>query len=136
LFFCSLAFHLVAHPVGKAITKEATVVAMVLGRSTPDPGGGSPIELSGRDASGLLNLIRGGKALPRQRIASEEAPPALLQVQPTGSLWNEDVMEPGMFSHPGACLSTIVAGKIVSDDENVARRIISFYVGKQSDVVS
>ncbi len=62
----------------KAITKEATVVAMVLGRSTPDPGIGAPIELSGRDASGLLNFISVGKALPSQGIASEEAPPALL----------------------------------------------------------
>ncbi len=62
----------------KAITKEATVVAMVLGRSTPDPGIGAPIELSGRDASGLLNFIGVGKALPSERIASEEAPPALL----------------------------------------------------------
>jgi hypothetical protein len=82
----------------KAITKEATVVAMVLWRPTPDPRFGSPVELSRRDASGLLNFIGIGKALPSQGIASEEAPPALLQVQPTGSLGNEDVVETWMPS--------------------------------------
>src|SRR6266581_2010506 len=30
----------------KAIRKEAAVVAMIFGRSTPDPGVGSPVELS------------------------------------------------------------------------------------------
>ena len=57
-------------------------MAMILGRSAPDPGIGSPVELSGSDASGLLNLIRVGKALAGQRIATEKAPPALLQVEP------------------------------------------------------
>ncbi len=62
----------------KAKRKEAAIVAMILGRSTPDPRVGSPIELSGRDTRGLLNLIRVGKALPRKGIATEKAPPALL----------------------------------------------------------
>ena len=66
----------------KTIRKEAAIVAMILGRSSPDPGIGSPVELSGSDASGLLNLIRVGKALAGQRIATEKAPPALLQVEP------------------------------------------------------
>jgi hypothetical protein len=44
-------------------------------------------------------------------------------------------METGMVSHPGACLSSVVAGKVVSDDEDIARRILGFDVGKQSDVV-
>ena len=51
---------------------------MILGRSTPDPGIGSPVELSRGDAGRLLNLIGVGKALASQRIATEKAPPALL----------------------------------------------------------
>src|SRR2546430_9267803 len=95
----------------KAIRKEATVVAMILGRTSPDPRFGSPVELSGRDASGLLNLIRVGKALSSQSIAAEEAPPALLQVKPACPSGNEDLMEPRMLSQPGAGLGTIVAGE-------------------------
>ncbi len=48
----------------KAIRKEATIVARIFGRSTPDPRIGSPVELSGSDASGLLNLVGKGLALP------------------------------------------------------------------------
>ena len=62
----------------KTIRKEAAIVAMILGRSTPDPRVGSSIELSGRDMRGLLNLIIVGKALSSQRIAAEEPPPAFL----------------------------------------------------------
>jgi hypothetical protein len=66
----------------KTIRKEAAIVAMILGRSAPDPGIGSPVELSRGDAGGLLNLIGEGLALASQRIATEKAPPALLQVEP------------------------------------------------------
>jgi hypothetical protein len=61
----------------KAITKESSVVAVILGRASPDPGIGTPIELSGGDTGGLFNLIIVGKALSGKRITSEEAPPAL-----------------------------------------------------------
>ena len=67
--------------------KEAAMMAMILGRSTPDPGVGSPVELSGRGASGLLNLVGIGKALTRQGIASIEPPPALLQVEEATLRW-------------------------------------------------
>jgi hypothetical protein len=40
-----------------------------------------------------------------------------------------------MLSHPGTSLSTVVAGKVVSDHEDVACRIVGLDVGKQSDVV-
>ena len=53
-------------------------MAMILGGSTPDPRFGSPVELSRRDAGSLLDLLRIGKALPSERIAAEEAPPAFL----------------------------------------------------------
>ncbi len=119
----------------KAIGKETAIVAMILGRTTPDPRVGTPVELSGGDARGLLDLISVGKALPSQGIAAEEPPPTLLQVQPAGPSGNEDLMEPGMLSQPGAGLSTVVAGKVVRDDEDVARRIVGFDVGQQGDVV-
>jgi len=68
----------------KAIRKETVIMAMILGRTSPDPRVGSSVELSGGDPRGLLNLIRVGKALSSQSIAAEEAPPALLQVEPAG----------------------------------------------------
>jgi hypothetical protein len=59
------------------------IMAMILGQSTPDPRFSSSVELSCRDASGLLNLIRVGETLTRQGIATEQSPPALLQVGST-----------------------------------------------------
>ena len=53
-------------------------MAVIPRRPSPDPRIGAPIELSGGDTCGLLDLISVGKALPGQRIASEEPPPALL----------------------------------------------------------
>jgi hypothetical protein len=111
------------------------IVAMILGRTSPDPWLGANIELSGGDASGLLNLIRVGETLSSQSVASEKTPPAFLQVEPARPSGNEDVMEPGMLGQPGAGLGTIVAGEVVGDDEDIARRIVGFDVGKQSNVV-
>ncbi len=64
------------------VTKDTPIMTMILGRPTPDPRLGSSVELSGRDAYGLLNLVGSGKALSSQSIAAQEAPPALLQIQP------------------------------------------------------
>jgi len=110
-------------------------MAMILGRSTPDPRFGASVELSCRDTSSLLNLIRVGKTLSSQSIASEEPPPALLQVEPARPSGNKNLMEPRMLSQPGAGLSTGVAGEVVGDDEDVAGRIVGFDVPKQSNVV-
>lgn len=110
-------------------------MAVILGRPTPDPRIGAPIELSGGDTGGLFNLIIVGKTLSCQGITSEEAPPTFLQVQPAGSFRNEDVVETWMLSHPGARLGTAMAGEVVGDHEDVANRIIDFNVSEQSDVV-
>jgi hypothetical protein len=59
------------------IIKDSPKKTMILGRATPDPRLGSAIELSSRDASGLLNLISSGKTLTGQGITPKEAPPAL-----------------------------------------------------------
>ena len=93
------------------------------------------IELSGRDASSLLDLGRRGKTLSSECITTKEPPPAFLQIQPARSCGNENVMEARMLSHPGPRLSTVVAGKIVGDDVNVPTGIIRFDVLKQRDVI-
>ena len=71
----------------KTIRKETTIVAMILGRPTPDPWMGSSVELNGGEASGLLNFVRSGETLTRQSIAAEEAPPALLQGEKASLRW-------------------------------------------------
>ena len=117
-----------------AVTKESAVVAVILGRPTPDPGFGSPIELIGGDAGGLLDLLGISEALPSKRVAAEEAPPALLQVQPAGSCWNEDVVEAWMPFQPGTRLQTIMTAEIVADDEDVSVRVVGFDIGKPRNV--
>lgn len=39
-----------------------------------------------------------------------------------------------MFGHPEVRLNNILAGKVASDDINVARCILGLDIGKQSDV--
>ena len=117
-----------------AVTKESAIATMILGRASPDPGFGSQIELRGRDAGGLLDLLGVGKALPGERIAAEEAPPALLQVQPARSGGNEDLMDARVIDQPGAGLEAVVTREIVSDDEDIPARIVGFDVGEQGDV--
>src|SRR6266851_49422 len=112
------------------ITKEATEATRHLGRSTPDPGFSASIELNRGDAGGLFDLVGIGKTLAGQRIAAEEPPPALLQVEPARAGGNEELMEPGMLGQPGAGLGTVVAREVVGDDEDVARRIVGFDVPK------
>jgi hypothetical protein len=117
-----------------AITKESTVVTVILGRPTPDPGLSAPVELLGGNASGLLDLFGIGKALPGEGIAAEEAPPALLQIEPARPGRDEDVMDARMSFQPGPGLQTGVTAEIVADDEDIAAGIIGFDVGQQSDV--
>ena len=92
--------------------------------------------MSGRDASGLLNLLGIGKALPGERIAAEEAPPALLQVEPAGPGRNEDMVEAWMPFKRGARLQAGVTGEIIGDDEEIPSWIVSFDVGEQGNVAA
>src|SRR5260370_40345154 len=48
----------------KTVRKEPTVAAMILGRSTPNLGVSSSVELLGGHPGGLLDLIRVRKTLP------------------------------------------------------------------------
>src|SRR5438132_1168417 len=88
----------------KPVTKETPTVTRGLRRASPDPGLGPQVELSGGDARGLLDLLGIGKTLPGERIAAEEPPPTLLQVEPARSGGDEDVMDARMFNQPGARL--------------------------------
>lgn len=105
------------------------------GRPSPDPGFSSVVELRRGDLHGSFNLISIGKTLTSERIAAEEAPPALLQVQPTGSLGNEHVLEAWVVCQPGACFQAVMAAQIVRDDENIPRGIVGFDGLEQLDVV-
>src|SRR5205823_13951938 len=118
----------------KAVTKETSSVPRRLRRTSPEPGFGPQVELSGGNAGGLLDLLGIGKALPRQGITAEEAPPALLEIEPARSGGNENVMDAWMRFQPGACLKTVVTTEVIRDDVDVASRIVSFNVGKPRDV--
>ena len=130
-FFTNAA--LVLHS-SKAIGKETTTITRRPGRTPPDPGLSPPIELSGGDAGGLLDLFGIGKTLPGERITAEEAPPALLQIEPARPGGDEDLMEARMRFQPGTGLEAIMAAEVISDNEDVARGIVDFDVGEQGDV--
>ena len=104
-------------------------MAMILRRASPDPRIGTLVELRGRDARGLFYLFGIGKTLPGERIAAEEPPPALLQIEPARSRWNEDVMDAWMPFQPGTGLEAEMATEIVANDEEVALGIVGFNVG-------
>ena len=110
-------------------------MATGLGGTTPDPGLGASIKLGGGDPGGLFDLVGISKALPGQRIATEEPPPAFLQIEPAGTCRNEDMMEAWMLGHPGAGLGTVMAAEIIRDNEDVTRWIVGFDVLKECDVV-
>jgi len=116
------------------VIKETAVVSVIFGRASPDPGFGSQVELSRRHASGLLDLLGIGETLTGEGIAAEEAPPTFLQIEPTGSRRNEDVLEAGMAFQPGARFEAIMTAEIVADDVEVAFGIVGFDVGQKRDV--
>ena len=111
-------------------------MAARLGRPPPHPRLGSVVELGGGHLHGSFNLIGEGCALARERIAVEQAPPPLLYIQPTGTFGNVHVLDAWVICQPaGAGFQAAMTAQIVSDDENVARRIVGFDVGKPRDVV-
>ena len=107
---------------------------MILGRAIPDPGISSPVELSGRHASSLRNLIGVGKALSSKSIPAKEAPPALLQIEPAGSGGNEDMVNARVLGQPSAGLSTVMAAEIIRNHEDIPGRIVGFNVGQRGNV--
>src|SRR5258708_2379505 len=94
--------------------------APCFGRSSPDPRLGSPVELRRSHLHRLFNLIGISKTLSGQRIAAEEAPPALLQIEPARPFGNKHVLDAWMVCQPGAGLQAVVTAEIVRDDEDVS----------------
>ena len=119
----------------RAVTKEAMQMAPCFGRPSPDPRFGAPIEVRGGHARRLLDLISVGKTLSRERIASKEAPPAFLQIEPACSFGNEHMLEAWMLGQPGACFQAVVEASIVRDEENVPHGIVRFDALEQFNVV-
>ena len=101
-------------------------MASRFGRPSPDPWFGSPIELSGSHVHHSLDLVGIGKTLSRERIATGEAPPALLQVEPTGTFGNEHVLEAWIVCQPDARLQAVMAASIGGENDHVSTRIIGF----------
>ena len=118
------------------VAKKSAAMARELGRSSPDPGLGTRVELGGGHTGGLFDLIGIGKTLTRERITTEEAPPAFLQIEPAGAFGNKDVLEAWVVCKPSACFQTVVTAQIVRDDEKVTRGIVSFNPLEQFNVYS
>jgi hypothetical protein len=118
----------------KAVTKETMQMAPGLGRSSPDPRLGAPVELRRGHACRLLELIGIGKTLSSERIAAKEAPPAFLQIEPACSFGNEKMLKTRMLCQPGAGLGARVATEIVGDDKDGAGWISRFDVSEQGNV--
>ena len=110
-------------------------MAPCFGRPSPDPRLGSVVELGRGYLHRSLDLIRIGKALTRERIPAEEAPPALLQIQPTRPFRDEDLLETRMVYQPGAGCQAVMTAQIVGNDEDVAGGIVHFEHFQQCDVI-
>jgi hypothetical protein len=82
----------------KAVTKEAMQMAPCFGRPSPDPRLCSMVELCRGHLHGALDLISIGKTLAGKRITTEEPPPAFLEVEPTSTLGNEDVLNAALIA--------------------------------------
>jgi hypothetical protein len=93
------------------------------------------VELLGRHLHRLFNLISIGKTLAGEGIAAEETPPAFLEIEPACAFGNEDVLEARVVCQPDPRLQAIVTAQVISDDEDVARRIIRIDVLEQLDVI-
>lgn len=55
------------------------------------------VDLLGRHLHPSFNLISIGKTLASKRIAAEEPPPALLEIEPAGTFRNKDVLNARVF---------------------------------------
>lgn len=70
------------------------------GRPPPDPGLSPVVELLCHHLHRTLDFAAIGKALARERIATKQTPPAHLEVEPAGTLRNEDVLDARVPSEP------------------------------------
>src|SRR5258708_6220716 len=110
-------------------------MASRFGRPPPHPRLGSMVELYRSHLHGSFNLISIGETLPGKGITTEEPPPAFLEVEPTGTLGNEDVLNAWMIHQPGTGFQAVMAAEIVRDNENVPCGVVGFDVLEQFDIV-
>jgi hypothetical protein len=127
--------HVLVLHSSKAVRKESAQMAPRFRRSSPDPRFGSVVELLRGGLPCPVNLVSIGKTLVGERVTAEEAPPALLQIQPTRAFGNEHLLDARMVRQPGARLQAVVTAQVVGDNENIARRIVSFDVFEELNVV-
>src|SRR5512144_3393915 len=107
----------------KAVLKAASESAGRWGGAAPDPGFGAGVELGGGDPGGVVDLVRVGEGLAGQGGLAEQAPPALLKVEPARADRDEGVGDPGMLRQPLAGGLAVVAGEIVRDDPDLSSRV-------------
>lgn len=105
------------------------------GRPSPYPGSRPVAELDGRHLHGSFNLIGIGKTLASEGIASKEAPPAFLEIEPACALGNEDVLEARMVCESDARLQAVMTTQVVGDDEEIAFRIVSLDVLEEFNAI-
>jgi hypothetical protein len=96
---------------------------MRTGRSSPDPGRGTAIELAGGKLRRLIDLLGIGKALAGKCLSPEEPPPSLNEIQPAGASRNRLLMDSGMLAQPLRNRATGVAGEAVGDEVELADRV-------------
>ena len=105
------------------------------GRPSPYLGSRPVVELDGCHLHGSFNLIGIGKTLASEGIASKEAPPAFLEIEPACPLGDEHMLNARMLCEPGACFQAVMATQVVGDNEDVARRIVRVDVLEELNVV-
>ena len=105
------------------------------GRPSPNPGLSPVVELLRRHFHRTLDLTGIGRALARERIATEQPPPTLLQIEPARAFGDEHMLDAWMLRQPGAGFQAIVTAQIVHNDENVPLGIVGFDSLEQLDGV-
>lgn len=91
--------------------------------ATPNPWFGAPIELTGRQVGGRLDLPVIRETLARKGIAAKQPPPPFDEIEPAGAGWHRFLMHPGMLSEPLPDRTTGVAGEIVVDQVEISIRV-------------
>jgi hypothetical protein len=107
----------------KAIDKAAPPLAVLRGRTAPNPGLGMAIELGGSDAGGVGDVVMVSQGLTGKCLAAEDAPPAFNEIEPGGSNRNEGVLDARMSFEPLPDRAAAVAGEIIRDEVEIPLRI-------------
>src|SRR5262249_39229511 len=88
--------------------------------AAPDPGMGPGSEVLRGDARRQVDLVGVGEGVAGERLAAEEPPPAVLQVEPAGARGEGDGGDARMEPQPGLDRSAGMAGEMVADQVEVA----------------